>query len=309
MSMEKLRGFLKDWLEFGLAWIVLKALGLLPFGTAQRVGEWTGSAMYFAWPNLRRVGMRNLELSFPSHNPMQRITILRQAYRNLGRQLGEFSHFPKLNDQRIREIVEYEGLEHYLEARRAGRGVIILTGHVGSWELSSYAHSLYGYPMLFLSRPLDNRRVESLIDRYRTGGGNHAIPKSDSVRRLAAALKRGETIGILMDLNMQQHEGVFCDFFGIPACTTPIIAALATRFYAAVLPGFLIWQPARRRHLLKFYPPVPLIQTQAPDSDLMKNIALYNTILEQHIRSFPDQWFWVHKRWHTRPPGAPSLYG
>ncbi len=305
---EQRRHRWRDVIEFSFAWLVLNLLGLLPLRAAQRMGEWIGLAVHRSWKKLDRIGLRNLELAFPTLTPLQRAIILRQVFKNLGRQLGEFSQFPKLHAGNIHELVEYEGLEHYLEAKRMGRGVLILTGHVGSWELSSYAHSLLGHRMNFLTRPLDNRMLELLIDRYRCRGGNRSIDKKESVRKVVTALKSGETVGILMDLNTQEHEGIFCDFFGIPACTSPILARLAARFEVPVVPGFLIWDPARRKHILKFDPHIPLIHTGDVELDAIKNTEIHNAIIARHIRNFPDQWFWVHKRWHTRPAGEAPFY-
>ncbi len=299
---------LRHWLEYVPAWFVLKTLGHLPRSWALAVGEGMGLLAYYLRSRWRKVGHRNLALVFPTLSPRERRCLLKRSFRNLGRLLGEFSRFPHLTPETIRALVTYEGLEHYERARAQGRGVLILTAHFGAWELSAFAHALYGYPMAVLVRPLDNPRLDRLIEAYRTLSGNRLIPKREAARHILRALRRGETIGILMDLNTQPHEGLFCDFFGRPACTSPLIARLALRTEAPVVPGFLIWDERTRIHILHFDPPVPLIRTGDLERDAQLNTEQFNRILESFIRRYPDHWLWIHKRWHTRPPGEPPIY-
>ena len=267
-----------------------------------------GLLAYYLRGRWRNIGQRNLALAFPTLSPRERRCLLKKSFRNLGRLLGEFSQFPHLTRETIHTLVTYEGLEHYERARAQGRGVLILTAHFGAWELSAFAHALYGYPMAVLVRPLDNPQLDRLIETYRTLSGNRLIPKREAARHILRALRRGETIGILMDTNTQPHEGLFCDFFERPACTSPLIARLALRTGAPVVPGFLIWDERTRTHVLHFDPPVPLIRTGDPEHDAQLNTEQFNRILESFIRRYPDHWLWIHKRWHTRPPGEPPIY-
>jgi KDO2-lipid IV(A) lauroyltransferase len=220
----------------------------------------------------------------------------------------EFSHFPSLNKRNIADLVTREGLEFYQSAVQRGKGVLFLTAHFGAWELSCFAHSLYGNPMKFVVREIDNNRVESLIEKYRGLSGNMPIDKRHASRDILKALRNNETIGILVDQNTTRDEGVFVNFFGIPAATTPAIATLALRTGAAVIPGFLIWDPGTKKHRLRFDPPVELITTGDPTRDILENTRSFNSILENMIRQYPDHWLWIHRRWKTRPEGEPSLY-
>ncbi len=122
------------------------------------------------------------------------------------------------------------------------------------------------------------------------------------------ALRDNEAVGILFDQNTTSDEGIFADFFGIPACTTPAIATFALRTGAAVLPGFLIWEESLGKHRLRFDPPVKLIETQNLEHDVAENTKLFNRILEGYVRKYPDHWLWIHRRWKTRPEGERSLY-
>ena len=228
-------------------------------------------------------------------------------FRNLGRLLGEVSQFPRLNRENISSIVVYEGLENYLGAVAEGRGVILLTGHIGAWELSVYAHSIYGHPMSFLARRIDNPLVERLAENYRARYGNRSIDKTGSVREVLKTLKSGGVVGILADLNTSREEGVFCDFFGVEACSTAGVATLALRTDAVVLPGYLIWDEKARIHRLHFEPPVETINTGNQKEDVIANTARYAKVRNPSSGRHPDQWLWIHRRWRTRPEGEPRF--
>jgi KDO2-lipid IV(A) lauroyltransferase len=183
-----------------------------------------------------------------------------------------------------------------------------MTAHFGAWELSSFAHAVYGYPLKFVVRPIDNPRVEKLISDFRTSSGNTAIQRRSAAREILQALRRNEAVGILFDQNTTQSEGVFAEFFGIPAATTPSIALFALRTGASVVPGFLVWDESLGKHRLRLDPPVNLTDTGNLENDVLENTKLFNKILEDYIRKYPDQWLWIHRRWKTRPPGQPPLY-
>jgi KDO2-lipid IV(A) lauroyltransferase len=157
-------------------------------------------------------------------------------------------------------------------------------------------------------RPLDNVYLDRLSRRYRTMHGNATVDKDDFVRGLLSAMKNGETVGILMDTNMTPPQGVFVDFFGIPACTASGLARIALRTDAAVVPGFTVWDPVLRKYRLRFDSAVNLIRTGNDDTDAVANTALFTKIIEDYVRRYPDQWLWVHRRWKTRPEGQPPLY-
>jgi Kdo2-lipid IVA lauroyltransferase/acyltransferase len=302
------RGRLRSYTEFATAWVILHALGALPRPFALKVGQAVGAMAQRVLPHLSRHAETNLRLALPELEVAARRQIQRGVFRNLGRLLGEVSQFPKLTRANIEQIVVYEGLQNYLDAVAQGRGVILLTGHIGAWELSVYAHSVYGYPMSFLKRNVDNPLVEALAERRRAQFGNRGIDKRGSVREVLKTLKAGGVVGILADLNASREEGVFCDFFGIPACTTAGVATLALRTGAVVLPGYLRWDEAAQIHRLHFEPPVETLNTGNQKEDVLVNTARYTQRLEAIIRRQPEQWLWIHRRWRTRPLGAPEIY-
>ncbi len=302
------RGYLRSYAEFATAWLILKSVGLLPRNLALLTGQAVGRLAHLVLPHLRKHAEINLRLALPEIDERERVRIKRGVFLNLGRLLGEISQFPRLNRENISSVVTYQGLNNYLNAIRQGRGVILLTGHIGAWELSVFAHSIYGYPMSFLKRNVDNPLVERLAESYRSRYGNRSIEKKGSVREVLKTLKAGGVVGILADLNASRDEGVFVDFFGIPACTTAGVATLAVRTGAVVLPGYLTWDGAERIHRLHFEPHVETIDTGNQKEDVAANTAAYTKVIEDVIRRYPDQWLWIHRRWRTRPEGESDIY-
>ncbi len=295
-------------LEFALIWLLVKALGLLPRAVARRLGAAIGLLAYLTLSRLRAVGNRNLALAFPGISPAERRSTLRSMYRGLGWQLAEFCQMPHYTLEQASRFIRYQGLEHYLEARQRGRGVLLLTGHIGAWELSSFYHSLAGYPISIVIRRLDNPLVDRLVNRIRCLHGNRVLHKDDFARRLIAAMRAGETVGVLMDTNMTPPQGVFVDFFAHAASTASGVARVALRTGAAVLPVFLAWEATENRYVLEFLPALSLVDTGDDNADTLANTQLFTTTLERIIRRHPEQWLWVHRRWKTRPPGEPQLY-
>src|SRR5258707_12168898 len=229
--------------EYLIARSLLTLFGWLPLRAALFAGSELGRAGYYFSVRLRRTGLRNLELAFPELDQNERRRLLRGCFENLGRLLGIFSQFATADSRTLQSLIECEGLEHIDTARASGRGVILFTGHVGAWELSSFALSLFGYPLSFLVRRIDNPKIESLVDEPRTRLGNRTIGKRSAARRMLQILPGAATLVILVDLNTLDREGIFVDFFGVPASTTFLLAKLALRTGAAVVAGVASWAP------------------------------------------------------------------
>jgi KDO2-lipid IV(A) lauroyltransferase len=295
-------------LEYAPVWLLVRVLGLVPAPVARAAGIALGQIVHLLHRRLRRVGMRNLQLAFPELADSERRRVLRRLFTNLGRQLGDFCRFPRYRHQDISQLAVYDGYENFERAHDRGKGVLFLTAHFGGWEVSSFMHALHGHPLHILVRPLDNACLDRLVTRYRTLSGNRTIPKQDFARAMLEALRAGETVGILMDQNMLPEHGVFVDFFGIPACTSTLMARMALRTDAAVVPGFCLWDAALRRYRVRFEPAMETIRSGNEDADIVANTAAYTKVIEDYARRYPDQWLWVHRRWKTRPPGEPPLY-
>ena len=275
---------------------------------ARAAGSAAGSMAYRLLGRLRRVGERNLQIAFPELGPGERQRLLRSEYRHLGRHLAEFCQMTRYTREQASQLIRYEGLEHYERARKQGRGVLVLTGHLGAWELSSFFHSLMGRPMGMVIRRLDNPLVDRLVNRVRCLHGNRVLPKDDFARGLIAAMRAGDTVGILMDTNMTPPQGVFVPLFGTLACTPSGLARVAGKTGAAVLPGFLVWDEPSGQYVLHFGEALSLRQTGNAEADAVENTAMFNRVLETYIRRYPDQWLWLHRRWKTRPAGEAAIY-
>jgi len=299
---------MKEWFGFAAAWVLLKFLGVPPRPLARGIAAVTVRTMLAMLPKLRRVALFNLRLAFPDWNDERRQEAIRSMSRYLGWQAVEFARFPQYNRGNIEQIIEIEGHENFLEAQRRGKGVLILTGHIGAWEVSSFAHAVYGYPMHFMARPLDNARLDAFVNRYRCLSGSRPIYKNESARVVLKTLNNAGIVGILADQNTLPEEGAFIEFFGKTACTTTGIARLALHTGAAVVPGYAYWDAASRKYKLRFEPAVGIVETGDTERDILENTQRFAKITENIIREFPDQWVWVHARWKTRPKGEPPLY-
>jgi KDO2-lipid IV(A) lauroyltransferase len=295
-------------LEYAAAWPFIKIIGMLPRPVARATGIGLAWAVYLLHVRLRQVGMRNLALAFPEKTEAERARILRGEFASLGRQLAEVCHFPKYTRENVDQVVVYDGFENYERAHARGKGVLFLTAHFGGWELSAFTHSLHGHWTHVVSRAMDNVYIDRLIRQYRTMHGNKMVDKDDFVRGLLGAMKAGEGVGILMDTNMTPPQGIFVDFFGIPACTASGLARIALRTDAAVVPSFTIWDAALGKYRFRFDPAVELVRTGELESDIKANTQMFTSIIEEYVRKYPEQWLWVHRRWKTRPPGEPPLY-
>ncbi len=295
-------------LEYAPVWLLVRVLALMPASVARAVGIVLARAVYLLHGRLRRIGMRNLQLAFPQMAASERRRVLRRLFTSLGRQLGNFCRFPHYNRENISQLAVYDGFENFERAQARGKGVLFLTAHFGGWEVSSFMHALHGHPLHILVRPLDNPCLDRLVTRYRTLSGNRIIPKQDFARGMLAALRAGETVGILMDQNMTPEQGVFVDFFGIPACTSTLLARMAMRTDAAVVPAFCLWDAALRRYRVRFEPAMETIRTGNEEADIVANTAAYTRVIEDYARRYPGQWLWMHRRWKSRPSGEAPLY-
>jgi Kdo2-lipid IVA lauroyltransferase/acyltransferase len=294
--------------EFAFVWLFVHLMRLLPRRAARAVGAGIAGVAFYGLGRLRRVGVLNLRLAFPEMPEAGRERILRSVYRNLGALLAEFCLMPRYTPEVASRFIRYEGLENYLAARERGKGVLVLTGHLGAWELSSFYHSLMGMPMGMVIRRLDNPLVDAFVNKIRCQHGNRVIHKDDFARGLIASMRAGETVGILMDTNMTPPQGVFVPFFGVQACTASGMARIALKTGAAVVPGFLLWEESEGKYVLRFGKELEVVHSGDAERDAVTNTASFTAAIEGMIRQYPEQWLWMHRRWKTRPPGEERIY-
>ncbi len=288
--MSRQRSAWRNEIEYQFARLLLASAARLPMGFSQAVAgffEGRGGRM-------RRSAIENLRFAMPEAD---REAIVQGVYTGLGRMLYYVSRFPTRNRQNIGEWIEYDGFEHYQEAKARGKGVLFATGHLGNWELSAFAHALLCEPMHVVVRPLDNPKLDALVKRYRSLSGNRILDKQDYLRGILRALSANEAVGILIDQNTLPEHGVFVDFFGRLACTGTTFAKLAQKTGAAVIPGYALWHAERQKYVLHFDPVFDMT------GDIERDTARLAKHFEGVIRRYPDQWLWLHRRWKTRPVG------
>lgn len=256
----------------------------------------------------RHIARVNLKIAFPGLSEHERNLIARKSFQNTAMNLLVISKFPSLTPDTIDSLAGYDpenGLANYLEGNARGKGILYLTGHFSAWELLPSGHALHGYPLSFVTRPLDNALFEKYLLRLRESKGNRVIGKKNSARQILKELKSNNAVGILMDQNTSVQEGLFVDFFGVPASTTPGLAFFALHSGAAVVPSYLT-PPNKGRFSIKFLPPVEVTRTGDMELDLRVNTQRFNWVLEGIIREQPESWLWGHKRWKHQPEGNPQ---
>jgi len=299
---------MRENLEYGLVVTIARCLGRLPRGIARLLAWVLAIKTFWIFGRLRRVGLRNLEMALPELSSKARKKIIRGVYVHLGWQLVEFCRMTRYTPENTRNWMRTDGLEHYLAAQARGKGVLIITGHLGAWELSSFYHSMMGHPMGMVIRRLDNRKLDDYVNGIRCMHGNFVLSKDDFGRGLLTAMREGKTVGILMDTNMTPPQGEFVKFFGIDACTGTGPAHIARKTGAAVVPGFMFWEAAEQRYVLRFGEEVQIPRTDNVAADILAGTQRCTSVIETWIRRYPDQWLWIHRRWKTRPSGEPGLY-
>ncbi len=275
-----------------------------------RVGAWLGEIFYLFDVRDRRVALFNLRLAFPKRSAAEHRRILRASCRNLGRLAAEFSHLPQLDARRLPEVISFADRDAWERAiaRAEQAGAVILTAHFGNWELLAYAHGLLGHPVTLVHRPMHNPLFDRAIAEIRGGAGTISIRKKTAAKEALRTLKQHGIVVIPADQNQTARFGVFVDFFGTPACTTPGAARLAMLTGAPVLPVFSVREDESAQHRIEVLPEVEMVSSGDREADIRTNTQRCSAIVEEMIRRYPEQWIWFHKRWKTRPPGEPRLY-
>jgi len=304
------RGKLQTTLEYAAIRSVLAMLGALPISWSIAVGRSMGRLAYLLAADLRRTGSINLALAFPDKTNSERGSLLRGCFDNLGRGLGLFAHFASSDRDTILSVVdtgEFD-LNQLAKAQSEGKGVILFTGHLGAWELTSFGLSVLNHPCAFLVRRLDNESVEQFVDATRIRFGNETIDKFSAGRMMFKTLRAGKTLGLLIDLNTLDEEAIFVDFLGVPASTNFMVSKLALRTKSPILPLFAPWDKKIGKFKLILSPPVSMQPTGNEEDDVRLLTEKLSLIVENYVRAYPEQWLWIHKRWKTRPPGEPPIY-
>ncbi len=306
--MPKKRSSFQKTFELAAVRVVFWTLSIFPLGFSMWLSSGFARLAARLFPRLNKTALRNLQIAYPEMPESERRKLAAGTFESLGRHLGFISHFRHFEREDIRRSVEVVGKEHFYKARESGRGLIFFTGHFGSWEVFNLLPPAFDEHINILVRRIDNALVENYIDEMRTKFGSVTLGKKEAPRQMYRLLEKGEIVGILADLNSQLHDGVFVDFFGVPACTTTSIAKLALRTNSVIMPAFAVWKKEEKKYYVYLEPPIDYSVTDDPVDDVLQITTEFTKIVEKYVRKYPEQWLWIHKRWNTRPKGEKSLY-
>jgi KDO2-lipid IV(A) lauroyltransferase len=299
--MKRISKKLKWRCEYGLVYLLFSSLRLVPSRWRTAWGRGLGVAVWHLLRIRRQVVLANLRQSFAGQLGEARIqAIAREFYANLGVTLLEFIAFYDDDPRVIPRLVTVEGLEHLAACQAKGSGAIITSGHFGNWELAGAALAAHGYPMSYIVKSQSNPHIDRLQNEVRRRAGIGIIRQGASVRQLVYALRRGEFVGMLADQD-GGDGGVFIDFLGRMASVFRGPAYWAYRLGCPILPAAILRQ-ADGRHKLVIEAPLVVDPAWDEETAIYELTRLYTARLEQFIRKRPELYFWVHRRWKTRPP-------
>lgn len=280
----------------------------LPLERSVRVGAVLGSLAAAVDYVDRPVALKNLAIAFPDLAVAAHRHVMRDAYRNYGRMAAEWVHAFTLTAANIGRYVTYNGRENWDDAmqRSDGRGILILTGHFGNFELLSMGHSLHGNRVALVQRPNRNPLLDAAVIARRERFGNRAIPRRGAALTAVRMLRDNWMVAVPLDLDSRQ--GVFVDFFGLKAATSPALARIAMATGAPVLPAFMVREGVTTRHAITFLPVIDVVRDGDRKEAVRENTQRFTSAIESMIRQYPDHWNWIHRRWKTRPPGEQRFY-
>jgi Kdo2-lipid IVA lauroyltransferase/acyltransferase len=293
-----------------LQYLLLKGfslfVNLLPEGFALWWGEQLGSMFFHLDWERRKVALENLQVAFGDEkSERERLAIARRAFQNLGMMAVEFFRIPRMDVETFRKRVEIEGLDAALRLLGKGKGALLLLSHFGNWEMMGIMSKLIGDEIMVIAKPMKkNKRIDQLITKIRNAAGLEVISSIKASRTVIKALSQNRVVGILIDQRAKRSEGIWADFFGKKAPTTPGLAVLAMKTGAPVVPVFMV-RNGFGKHRLVIQEPLELVHTGDIKKDVEANTQLFNHTLESMIRQYPDQWFWVHRRWERKKRVSP----
>lgn len=295
---------LKRRLRYHLVRATLAAFGLLPLPVAQRLGAWLGGLAFRLASRERTRALEGLSRAFPEQGQKAREELARESFRHLGRMAFELACIRQL-DAELAHHVEWPEADRarFARAWERGRGVIFVTGHLGSWELLARRITSDGFPSATIAREASDPRMTALLGRFREQGGLQTIWRGDpgAARAMLRTLREGRALGLLIDQDTRV-QSLFVPFFGHLAATPRAPADLALRTGAALLVGTCFRQPDGRYRLEIEEIGVPSPSRTEKEAQALALTASLTAALEAAIRRHPAQWVWMHERWKTRPP-------
>lgn len=291
-------------IRFILEYLILQCVNIisniLPLGIALLFGRILGGTLWFIDKKHRKIAEANFKIAFPEKPDVEVEAAIKKTYKNLGMIVVELCRQHRLNRDNISKIIPRDGLEKVEELLKRDKGVIIIGGHIGSWEMSGFGISAHGLPMNAIGRPLDNPYLDKFLVSRRESSGQKIISKFGGMRDVLRVLKKKECIGLLVDQNAGR-EGIFVEFFNKIASTWHTTAMLAMKTGAPVIAVSSYREDNYIRHRFIVSDEIEVIKTGNDDEDMITNTRNFNKVLEDIIRQHPEQWLWLHRRWKTRP--------
>ncbi|MDI6890071.1 MAG: lysophospholipid acyltransferase family protein [Thermodesulfovibrionales bacterium] len=272
-------------------------LAILPYRCSIKAGESLGLLLFYAWRSRRRVAIENLKRAILS----KALTIsdgvektIKDFFKNFGRSFAEVIKLYYGFGKRIIDSVEIEGTENLNGAQSRGRGILFVTGHCGNWELMAIATAVKLSGIAIVARRINNPYINRFIEDARQRYGNSLIYKQGALKGIMDRLKKGGSVGVLMDQAVLPNEGYVIDFLGRRAWTTKMPALIARKTGAAVLPAFI--HRTDKGHKIKIYPEVKLSNINGEDS-ILEDTKIFSEHIERYIKEYPSEWLWIHRRW------------
>jgi len=286
----------KNILEYALFLILIFVAKLLPRRTSLTVGGYIGRACQYLLPGKRRIAYNNLSRAFPEMSAAEIKRNVAETFRHLGISGMEMLTLDRFKtDEDLHEYFRFSGLENLREAYALNRGVFILTGHVGFWEVGTFFLPKLGFPADWVAKKMKNPHVDRYFLRMREAGGGRCLDSKKGARRIVRSLGEKRGVAVLLDQHTSRRQAVEVDFFGRPACTTPIITQIAMKHRVPIVPMFAYRTRDYRYEVVA--DPMIILENDPGQEAVIRNTARLTQKIEEAIRRDITQWFWVHRRW------------
>ena len=268
---------------------------LIPYSVLTNIGARLGKFAFRFFQKDQKIIQQNLNIAFPEKSPSDIQLLQEKIYEHISRSFFEFLGAPYLSDEKFKNMFQVIGLTNIDKAIAAGKGVILLSSHIGNWELMGSYLSSCGYSINVVARKIYDERLNKILLNHRSSRGVKTLMREEATKDMIRVLKSKEVLGILIDQDADV-KGEFVEFFGREAYTPIGATILAMKYNVVVLPTFTN-RIGNNKHVIDIGEPIELIQTDDEKSDIIKNTQKLNDIIEARIKKYPEQWVWLHKRW------------
>ena len=281
---------------------VCRLFATMPLRLALAVGRGLGTFAACVVRHRRRETVERIQRCFPEKSRAQCEAIYRGMFRNLGMNIVEMLRLSVLGTDDLLPRVEFHGQENLHEALRSdGWGSLALMAHIGNWEFCGAVASLLEEEVSVVVKPMRDPALQDYLEQTRQRMGPNMLPHHNSFRECLRRLKAGSHVAVILDQNRGREQGVFVEFFGQPACTSPGLALLSAQSGSPVLPVFDLRGTDPTQHHLHLLPAIPACSGRKIEA-LTEATQIYTLRIEEMIRKYPEQWIWLHRRWKTKPP-------